>query len=56
MGRLFEVTRGGDIVWEYVSPFMGPDRNGDPSSEIFRAYRYAADSRQIRDRVRSVYA
>jgi len=55
-GRLFEVTRRGDIVWEYVSPFMGPDRNGDPSNEIFRTYRYAADSRQIRGRVRSVYA
>src|SRR5262245_27515597 len=24
-GRLFEVTAEGDIVWEYVSPFMGPD-------------------------------
>ena len=48
-GRLFEVTPEGDIVWEYVSPFMGPDRFGDPSNEVFRAYRYAvelaADSR-----------
>ena len=42
-GRLFEVTPEGDIVWEYVSPFMGPDRFGDPSNEVFRAYRYAAD-------------
>ena len=25
-GRLFEVTPEGEIVWEYVSPFMGPDR------------------------------
>jgi hypothetical protein len=54
-GRLFEVTPAGDIIWEYVSPFMGPDRNGDPSNEIFRAYRYAADSPQICNRVRSVY-
>jgi Arylsulfotransferase (ASST) len=52
-GRVFEVTPGGDIAWEYVSPFMGPDQNGDPSNEIFRAYRYAEDSPQIQDRVRS---
>jgi len=55
-GRVFEVTHGGDIVWEYVSPFMGPDRNGDPSNEVFRAYRYAMDSPQLRNRVRSLYA
>jgi len=52
-GRLFEVTPEGDIVWEYVSPFMGPDRAGDPSNEVFRAYRYTEDSPQIRNRVRS---
>jgi len=51
-GRLFEVTPEGEIVWEYVSPFMGPDRAGDPSNEVFRAYRYAADSPQIRGRIR----
>ena len=52
-GRLFEITAEGEIVWEYVSPFMGPDRAGDPSNEVFRAYRYAEDSPQIRNRVRS---
>jgi hypothetical protein len=31
---------------------MGPDRAGDPSNEVFRAYRYAADSPQIRGRIR----
>jgi hypothetical protein len=55
-GRLFAVTPEGDIVWEYVSPFMGADRNRDSSNEIFRAYRYAADSPQIRNRVKSIYA
>lgn len=29
-----------------------PDRAGDPSNEVFRAYRYAVDSPQIRNRVR----
>jgi arylsulfotransferase ASST len=54
-GRLFEVMPDGEIVWEYVSPFMGLDRNGDPSNEVFRAYRYAFDSRQVQNRVQSVY-
>jgi len=33
-GRLFEITPDGEIVWEYVSPFMGPDRFGDLSNEV----------------------
>ena len=31
------MTPEGEIVWEYVSPFIGPDRHGDPSNEVFRA-------------------
>ncbi len=50
-GRIFEVTPEGEIVWEYISPFMGPDRAGDPANEVFRAYRYAVGSPQIRNRV-----
>jgi hypothetical protein len=50
-GRIFEVTPDIKTVWEYVSPFMGPDRHGDLSNEIFRAYRYRPDSRQIRSRL-----
>src|SRR5215212_4248554 len=41
-GRLFEVTAGGEIVWEYVNPYFG----GPPTSQnnrVFRAYRYSAD-------------
>jgi hypothetical protein len=40
-GRLFEVTSDGDIVWEYVSPFLAEDppvNNG-----IYRAYRVPYD-------------
>jgi hypothetical protein len=44
-GRLFEVTTGGDVVWEYVNPHFGPaalapklQQNG-----VFRAYRYSED-------------
>jgi hypothetical protein len=30
-GRLLEVTRSGDIVWEYRNPFSGSVRNADGS-------------------------
>lgn len=55
-GRIFEVTPAGEIVWEYVSPYFGPDRAGDPSNEVFRAYRFAANAPELGGRVRSVYA
>jgi uncharacterized protein (UPF0248 family) len=46
-GRFFEVTRDGDIVWEYVNPFFGkPLFGGPPSSEsnqVFRALRYSKE-------------
>ncbi len=54
-GRIFEVTPDGEIVWEYISPFItqnvrrGPSQ-GDASS-LFRAYRYAPDSPEIRGRL-----
>ena len=57
MGRVFEVTPDGDIVWEYVSPFFGPydwfglERGGFGNS-VFRAYRYPADSTEIAGRLR----
>ncbi len=52
-GRLFEVTREGEIVWEYRNPFSGDVRNDDgslpqPGIEnspyaVFRATRIPAD-------------
>lgn len=45
-GRIFEVTREGQIVWEYVNPFFGTPLFGGPegseSNQVFRAYRYSA--------------
>ena len=41
-GRIFEVTRRGETVWEWVSPFMGINR-GSPRPWVFRARRYAPD-------------
>jgi len=41
-GRLFEVTRDGEVVWEYVNPFFGGPANAE-TNEIFRAYRYTPE-------------
>lgn len=51
-GRVFEVTPDGDIVWEYVSPFFDPNPGSNGNTNMmFRAYRYAVESPQIRGRV-----
>jgi uncharacterized protein (UPF0248 family) len=46
-GRLFEVTKEGEIVWEYVNPFFGKPLFGGPptseSNQVFRALRYSAE-------------
>lgn len=45
-GRLFEVTRAGEVVWEYVSPLhLEPVSlpGTQPRNTIFRAYRYSAE-------------
>jgi len=39
-GRLFEVTRDGELVWEYVSPYFGGPPNAQ-ANRVFRAYRYS---------------
>jgi hypothetical protein len=54
LGRLFEVTTDGEIVWEYISPFTSNETKGmstGDQSTIFRAYRYAADSPEIGGRL-----
>jgi hypothetical protein len=46
-GRFFEVTKEGEIVWEYVNPFFGKPlfggREGSESNQVFRAYRYSEE-------------
>lgn len=49
-GRLFEVTIGGEIVWEYVSPYYHDAPLGR-TNRIFRARRYTADSEEIMGRL-----
>jgi hypothetical protein len=50
-GRLFEVTPGGEIVWEYISPYLGKMFTGEDTNWVFRAFRYAKDSAEIAGRV-----
>ena len=52
-GRLFEVTPDGEVVWEYVSPFLVDWDHPAyvDTNTIFRCYRYAADSSQIAGRL-----
>ena len=48
-GRLFEITREGEIVWEWVNPIVEQLRDA-PSSAIFRAHRYGPDHPAFADR------
>ena len=41
-GRVFEVTRRGETVWEWVTPFS-TNNQGRVRAWIFRVYRYAPD-------------
>ena len=44
-GRFFEVTMAGDVVWEYVNPYFGPDTvdAARQMNNVFRVYRYSED-------------
>ena len=43
-GRIFEVTRNKELVWEYINPFFFPDaRSGGTNNSTFRAHRYGPD-------------
>lgn len=49
-GRIFEVTRQGEVVWEYVSPYFGSWSRQDSSlvgrgqqNPLFRAFRHARE-------------
>ena len=48
-GRLFEIMREGEVVWEWVNPIVEQLR-GAPSSSIFRAHRYGPDHPGFADR------
>ena len=49
-GRLFEVTRNNEVVWEWISPFVHGSDDGNLSVSIYRAYRYGLSHPAIADR------
>jgi len=42
-GRMFEVTEKGELVWEYINPFVGPCASFTSTKLLFRAHRYGLD-------------
>ena len=43
-GRVFEVTRGGEVVWDFRNPFTGDKFEGEvPANSLYRAVRIAPD-------------
>jgi hypothetical protein len=43
-GRIFEVTQGGEVVWEYVNPhFFQETGRAGLNNWVFRAFRYTAE-------------
>jgi len=51
-GRVFEVTKEGDLVWDYLNPMYQANPIFEvPSNALFRAYRYTADSLEIAGRL-----
>lgn len=42
-GRLFEVTRSHEVVWEWINPFLNNSEQGEPNVSIYRAHRYGVD-------------
>jgi hypothetical protein len=49
-GRLFEVTREKEIVWEFINPFYAYYLNPGWSNMIFKAFRYEPGFEGLRDR------
>ena len=42
-GRVFEVLRSGQEVWEWINPFTSARPDGNVMNWMFRAYRYGLD-------------
>ena len=49
-GRLFEITRRGEVVWEWTSPFSVTAPTGQNQAWVFRALRYGPEYAELQDR------
>ena len=37
------MTRGYEVVWEWINPFVNNHSRGEPTVSIYRAHRYEPD-------------
>jgi hypothetical protein len=49
-GRLFEVNKAHEVVWEWINPFMNTNSRGQPTLSIYRAHRYPVDHPALCDK------
>ncbi|MFC1950841.1 aryl-sulfate sulfotransferase [Chloroflexota bacterium] len=42
-GRMFQVTPGKEVVWEYINPYFFPNHRGVEMNEVFRAIHYTKE-------------
>ena len=49
-GRLFEVTRKGEVVWEWITPIVTGSPDGRIRTWIYRAFRYSVSHPAFADR------
>lgn len=52
-GRFLEITKTGDVVWEFVSPWFANTDKG-PNNSVFRVFRYELSSPQISNRIKNL--
>src|SRR3990172_5736541 len=49
-GRVFEITRAGEVVWEWISPFSYRAPSGQIMPFVFRVHRYSPDHAALKGR------
>ncbi len=49
-GRLFEVNRASEVVWEWINPFINNNKRGEATVSIYRAHRYLPDHPALVDK------
>ena len=49
-GRLFEVNRAHEVVWEWINPFLNTNARGAATVSIYRSHRYGVDHPALVDK------
>ena len=49
-GRIFEVNKARDVVWEWINPFVNNNKRGEATVSIYRAHRYSVDHPALTDK------